>query len=102
MKLNRWLTPKTTLVAYISLYLTFVSLMLSQMDLHLLLRVTDKLLQNVIDEVLEKDAVKDFTKPRGQPKGINLGKLVATINSLGISFAIWNKRNADGSESQIK
>lgn len=24
------------------------------------------------------------------------------INSLGISFSIWNKKNADGSESQVK
>ena len=71
-------------------------------ELHLLLRITDKLLQNVIDEVLERDAVDDFSKPRGQPKGIHLSNLVKTINSLGISFSIWNKRDADGKETQIK
>lgn len=71
-------------------------------ELHLLLRITDKLLQNTIDEVLERDAVEDFSKPRGQPKGIHLLKLVKAINSLGISFSVWNKKNADGSESQIK
>ena len=71
-------------------------------ELHLLLRITDKVLQNIIDEVLERDAIEDFSKPRGQPKGIHLSELVKAINSLGISFAIWNKRNADGSESQVK
>ena len=34
----------------------------------LLLHITDKLLQNLIDEVLEKDAVEDFNKKRGTPK----------------------------------
>ena len=36
-------------------------------ELHLLLRITDKLLEN-IDEVLEKDAIKYFNKPKGRPK----------------------------------
>ena len=71
-------------------------------ELHLLLRITDKLLQNVIDEALEREAVEDFDKPGGQPKGTYLAKLVKAINDLGISFSIWNKRNADGSESQVK
>lgn len=61
-------------------------------ELHLLLRITDKLLQNVIDEVLERDAVEDFSKTKGQTKGIHLSKLVKVINSLGISFSIWNKK----------
>lgn len=71
-------------------------------ELHLLLRITDRLLQNVIDEAMELDAVDDFSKPRGQPKGLHLSKLIKSINDLGISFSIWNKRNADGSESNIK
>ena len=32
-------------------------------ELHLLLRITDKLLENIIDKVLEKDTIKDFNKP---------------------------------------
>ena len=70
-------------------------------ELHLLLRITDKLLQNVIDEVLERDSVEDFDKPRGQTKGAHLKNLVQAINDLGISFSVWNKRNPDGSESQV-
>lgn len=71
-------------------------------ELHLLLRITDRILQNVIDEVLERDAIDDFQKARGQPKGVFIAKLITSINDLGISFSIWNKKNADGSESQIK
>jgi len=71
-------------------------------ELHLLLQITDKLLQNVIDKVLERDAVEDFSKTRGQTKGINLSKLVKAINFLGILFSIWSTKNADGSESQVK
>lgn len=71
-------------------------------ELHLLLRITDKVLQNIIDEVLERDAVEDFDKPRVQPKGIYLTRVVKAINDLGISFSVWNKKNADGSESQVK
>lgn len=70
--------------------------------LHLLLRVSDRLLQNVLDEVMERDAVEDFRKPRGEPRGIFLSKLVGSVNSLGIPLSIWNKRNAYGTESQKK
>ena len=71
-------------------------------ELHLLLRITDKLLQNIIDEVLERDAIEDFNKPRGRLKEVYLAKLVKNINGLGISFSVWNKYNADGLESNIK
>ena len=71
-------------------------------ELHLLLRVTDVLLKNVIDEAVEHDAIGDFQKNRGQRKGIHLDKVVKSINDIGISFSIWNKKNADGSESNLK
>ena len=71
-------------------------------ELHLLLRITDRLLQNLIDEVLERDDTADFTKSKDQEKGVFISKLVKTINDLGISFAIWNKKNADDSQSQEK
>jgi len=58
-----------------------------------LLGVTDKLLQNVIDEVQERDAIEE-----GQPKERYLRRLVKEMNELGISFSIWNKTNADSSE----
>lgn len=71
-------------------------------ELHLLLRVTDRLLQNVIDEILEKDAIEDFTKPKGHTKGVNLKKFVEDVNNLGaVTFSVWYKKNEDGSNSNI-
>lgn len=54
-----------------------------------------------MEEVQEKDAVQDFDKPRGQPKGELLSKLVEAINDCGISFNVWFKRNSDGSSSKV-
>jgi hypothetical protein len=68
-------------------------------ELHLLLRITDRLLQNVIDEILERDAILDFNKPRGQAKAVLLNEFVKDINELGVTFNIWYKKNADGSAS---
>ena len=68
----------------------------------MLLRITDKLLQNAVDEVLERDAVEDFKKKRGTPKGVHLTKVDNCINSLSISFCVWNRKNKDGSDSQVK
>lgn len=34
-------------------------------ELHLLLRITDRLLQNVIDEVLERDPIEDSSTTKG-------------------------------------
>lgn len=70
-------------------------------ELHLLLRVTDRLLENVIDELLEKSVIEDFNRQKGQPKGVLLAKFVQGVNSCGIPFHVWYKKNADGSRSNI-
>jgi hypothetical protein len=70
-------------------------------ELHLLLRVTDRLLQNVIDEVRERDSIDSWNKSKGQPKDKHLNNLVKGINDCGIPFKIWYKKNADGSASKI-
>ena len=89
-----WVTQKRTLD--MNLYWTFPLHMLSIPDeLHLFLRVTDKLLQNVIDERFSKEMQLKILM-RGQPKERYLTRLVKEINELG-SFSIWNKKNADGS-----
>ena len=62
--------------------------------------MTDRLLENIITEVLERDAIADFNKTSRQPKKIYLAKLVASVNEIGIPFSVWNKKNADGSESK--
>ncbi|CAB3977587.1 Hypothetical predicted protein [Paramuricea clavata] len=70
-------------------------------ELYLLLRVTDRLLQNIIDEILEKNSIDDFNKPKGHPKGANLMKFVEDVNELGVTFSVWYKKNGDGSSSNI-
>ena len=70
-------------------------------ELHLLLRVTDRLLQNVIDEVRERDSIDSWNKSKGQPKDKQLNNLVKGINDCGIPFKIWYKKNTDGSASKI-
>lgn len=60
-----------------------------------MLRVTDQLMENLITEVMERDSKADFTKRRGEEKGLYLKKLVKDINGTGITFNVW-KKNADG------
>ena len=67
-------------------------------ELHLLLRIVDRLLRNIIYEVTEwdsEDAVVTGTSTR------HLTRLVETINSCGVTFSIWQKANADGRASGI-
>ena len=70
-------------------------------ELHLLLRITDRLLENIINEILERDSIADFNKPKGSPKGLLLQNFVKDVNDLGITFSTWYKKNADGSRSNI-
>lgn len=63
-------------------------------ELHLLLRVTDILLDNLIEDAMEWDEDDDWCKSKGKHKGVHLKKLVDTSNSCGVTFLIWEKRNA--------
>ena len=65
-------------------------------ELHLLLRVTDVLLSNIIEDSMEWDDKDDFTKKRGKPKGLHLRKLVHLINKCGVTFSLWEKKDGDG------
>ena len=65
-------------------------------ELHLLLRVTDILLSNLIEDAMELDDKKDFLKKKGEPKGVCLQKLTHLINSCGVTFSVWEKRDGDG------
>ena len=63
-----------------------------------MLRISDRLTENLIKEVVERDSEADFLKKRGKPKGVYLNKLVTVINSLGI-FSVWEQSSADRKES---
>ena len=45
---------------------------------------------------MELDDKDDFFKKRGEPKGVHLAALIKLINSCGVTFAIWEKRDEAG------
>ena len=61
-------------------------------ELNLMMRVTDRLMENVIIEVMERDSKADMTKGGGEKKGIYLESLVSSINNIGVPFSIWEKK----------
>ena len=68
-------------------------------ELHLLLRITDVLTTNLIDEVLTWDQEDDFDKTNKEQKGKHLRKLIDAVRSCGITFDVWQQKNADGKVS---
>lgn len=69
-------------------------------ELHLMLRVTDRLTENLIQEVMDKDGKENVNNHKGKKhEGVHLKKLIKAINDLGMTFAIWEKKNADGKGS---
>ncbi|CAB3995715.1 Hypothetical predicted protein, partial [Paramuricea clavata] len=40
-----------------------------------------------------EDDKKDFLNKKGEPKGVNLRKITQLINSGGVTFSVWEKRN---------
>ena len=67
--------------------------------MHLLLRVVDVLLNNLLEDVLQWDKKDDLNKKRGEKKGVHRERLQAAVRSCGVSFDIWEKTNADGKGS---
>lgn len=66
-------------------------------ELHLLLRITDILLSNIIEDAIELDDKDDYlTKKKGESKGVDLASLIRLMNSCGVTFTIWEKRDEDG------
>ncbi len=62
-------------------------------ELHLLLRVTDILLSNLIEDAMELDDTKNFLKKKGEPKGVYLQRLTQLTNNCGVTFSVWEKRD---------
>ena len=68
-------------------------------ELHLLLRILDVLIENLVKDVLDWDQSENWDKRKSQHKNEHLNNLKATIRSCGVSFDIWEKTNADGKGS---
>jgi len=65
-------------------------------ELHLLLRIVDVLLKNIILDVKQWDLREDPKKKRGEPKKVHKCNLQYTIRSCGVTFEIWEKPDANG------
>lgn len=68
-------------------------------ELHLLLRIMDVLIENLVREALAWDLSDNWNKKKSEQTNTHLTELKETIRSCGISFDIWEKRNADGKGS---
>ena len=64
-------------------------------ELHLLLRISDILIDNIVQDAVQWD---DETWITGKKK-VHLDKLIQAINSCGVSFSFLEKGNADGKGS---
>jgi hypothetical protein len=65
-------------------------------ELHLLLRIPNILLSNIIEDAMELDDKDDYFKKKGELKGVHLAMLIRLINTCGVTFTIWEKCDEDG------
>lgn len=71
-------------------------------ELHLLLRIADVLMNNLIEDAIERDDKESVLMAKRREKlerRKHLRKLAETINSCGVTFNVWEKKNADGKGS---
>ena len=70
-------------------------------ELHLMLRITDLLIENLIEDAMQWDDKESSSssKKRSVEKSEHVKKLLQAINNCGVTFSIWEKRNADGKGS---
>ena len=61
----------------------------------------DKLTKNLILEAVNRDNKDSVEKTRSKNTMTYLDSLVKTICSCGISFSVWEKKNADGKASGV-
>ena len=70
-------------------------------ELHLLLRILDRLLKNIVDLMLDQDKKTNFRKTASSSENHNIRKLEHSILDLGVTFRVWEKMNGDGSGSGL-
>ena len=71
-------------------------------EVHLLLRMADVPMNNLIEDAIERDDKESVLMAQRREKlerGKHLRKLAETINSCGVTFNVWEKKNADGKGS---
>ncbi|XP_067042143.1 uncharacterized protein [Acropora muricata] len=70
-------------------------------ELHLMLRITDRLTGNLVKYALEWDNKENFDKPPSQQSDKHLQALVKAMKNCGVSFNVWEKLNGDGKGSGL-
>lgn len=60
-------------------------------ELHLMLRVTDRLMENLMSEVMERDSKEDINKESGEDKNVYLEKFVRAISELAVNLFLQEK-----------
>lgn len=70
-------------------------------ELHLMLRITDVLTKSLINEALEWDVKENMSKAPKDRSNNHLMDLVNAVSECGVSFNVWEKKNADGQASGI-
>lgn len=61
----------------------------------------DKLTKNLVEEATGRDFKENTGKPPSMKTTTHLDNLTNAIRSCGISFAVWEKTNADGKASGL-
>ena len=60
---------------------------------------TDILIKNLVKAAIDWDHADNLNKPPRQRTNAHLQSLTSTFRSCGVSFNVWEKKNADGSGS---
>ena len=64
-------------------------------EVHLLLRIADVLMNNLIEDAIERDDKESVLMAQRREKlerGKHLRKLAETINSCGVTFNVWERK----------
>ena len=69
--------------------------------IHILFTYSDVLTRHLVMAAVNWDKKDNFNKPPSQRSNRHVEDLVATFNSCGICFNVWEKPNADGKGSGI-
>jgi hypothetical protein len=63
--------------------------------------ITDKLTKNLVKEAISRDKKENLNKAPRHRTTTHLDNIVNTISSCGVSFSVWEKKDADGKGSGI-
>ena len=68
-------------------------------ELHIRFRITDVLLNNLIQLMVEKDKRQQFKGKKMDSQSLNA--FVQCVRQCGVTFDVWQKVNADSSQSGL-